>query len=405
MSRLSQKNVVLTHDWIDAFGGAERVLESLDKVFSPVEIHMLLANPKSQLTHTLKPKLRLSALQSVPFAFRFHRYLLSFYPRLVERMDVSKAALVISSSHCVAKGVLTAASQLHINLSYTPARYLWEFSHDYFEQNAIRGLKKWYVERVFQRLREWDFISSARVDLFVAISKTVARRIWRAYRRPSIVIYPGVDQKFLDIPPPERRTGDYFVVVSRLVSQKRVDLAVRACTLLGVPLKVVGSGPELEELKNMAGPSIEFLGSLSDSSMIPIIQNARGMIFTPDEDFGIVPLEAQALGIPVLALGRGGALETILADVSGAFFKESSVESLATALREWKPENYSTDKIRKNAARFSMTEFETQFQRLAEDAWEFFQKTGSFDDSVFVRSWCKSTSETSMVSQVIAGQK
>lgn len=355
--------VAIVHDWIDVDGGSERMVEAIVELFKPYKFCTLLANPKSKLTKKLNPILETSWIQKLPFAFKLHRFLLALYPRAIESFDVSDADIVISSSHCVAKGVLTRADQLHICYTYTPARYLWDQYHDYIAQNNIRGLKKWYVDRVFFKLRQWDVLNSNRVDLFVGISHIVADRIWRCYRRRAKVIYPFVNLDRFK-PNAQLTVSDHFVVLSRLVSQKRVDIAVGACTKLGLKLKVIGDGPELKKLKLMAGPTIEFLGRLSDEEAAEVLQKAQALIFTPEEDFGIVPLEAQAVGRPVIAFGRGGALETVVRGRTGEFYAEQTVESLVQVLSAWDSSKYVPADAIEQARRFSRQKFDLEMRSL-----------------------------------------
>lgn len=357
--------VHIVHDWIDSHGGAEKVLESIDEVCSADKIFTLLANPKSILSVKWADRLVTSPLQKIPFAFQFHRLLLSFYPRLIEQFDLSEADLIFSSSHCVAKGAMTRADQTHISYIHTPPRYIWDLAFSYLRENSIDGLKRLYVERVFSKLRLWDVTSSNRVDLFIANSETVAKRIWRCYRRPSLVVYPFADLNTFSLKGVPEKKG-YFVVLSRLVSQKRIHIAVEACTKMSLKLKVIGQGPEYSRLKKIAGPSVEFLGGLPSNETKAILASASALIFTPEEDFGIVPVEAQAAGTPVIAFGRGGARETVIENVTGAFFNEPTSDSLISALRQWQPEKYRLRDLHDNAARFSRAHFQNRIEWILE---------------------------------------
>lgn len=375
--------VHIVHDWLDSYGGAERMIETIVDIVQPQKFSTLLANPQSKLAQKLAPILEVSLLQKLPFAFHWHRYLLGWYPQIIELFDVSGSDLVLSSSHCVAKGALSRSNQLHVCYTYTPARYLWDMASDYLRENKITGLKRWYVERVFHRLRNWDFISSSRVDLYIAISKYVARRIWKFYRRPALVIYPYVDIEKFHFQEGLKRQN-YFVLISRLVSQKRVDVAVEACAKGGINLKVIGTGPELARLRSLANSYVEFFGNLSEAEISPIVQGAQGLIFTPEEDFGIVPLEAQALGTPVLALGRGGALETVIDGKTGGFYHESSADSLLKALRAWRPETFKESDLIQNAQNFSKQKFISEVRGVLRDSLAYFRTHGLFDDKDFI---------------------
>lgn len=383
----NSSRIAIVHDWIDAYGGAERVVEAMTDVFNPVGFYTLLANPRSELTRKLAPILKTSLLQEIPGAFAFHRYLLGFYPKLVESFDLSAADVVLSSSHCVAKGVLTRSDQLHISYIHTPARYLWDLSHAYIRENKISGLKNWYVQKVFHELRAWDVHSSNRVDLFLANSKNVARRIWRCYRRPALVVYPFVDLDRFAYKPDVKKES-YFVVVSRLVSQKRVDIAVEACTHLGLKLKVIGSGPELKKLQKSAGPTVEFLGALKDAEMCDVVRRAQALIFTPEEDFGMVPLEAQALGTAVIAYGKGGALETVIPGLTGVFFQDQTAGSLVDSLKAFECPVYIRDSWMGHVSQFSKANFLKNIKNIIDLSLSRFQSgQGMFLDTDFIKNY------------------
>lgn len=377
------KRISIVHDWIDTAGGAENVCDALVECLNPSQFFCLLADKRAPLSQKLEPILTTSSLQSLPFAFRFHRYLLGFYPKKIEDFDLRDSDLIVSSSHCVAKGVLTRADQLHISYIHTPARYLWDQYQDYLEWNSIKGLKALYVKNVFHKMRQWDVASSSRVDLFVANSHHVAKRIWKTYRRPSIVVHPFVNlEKFNYVE--NRQIKKYFVVLSRLVSQKRVDVAVRACSRLGVPLKIVGDGPLLAGLRAQAGDCVEFLGRLEPAELSRVLSGAQGLIFPQEEDFGIVPLEAHALGVPVLALKKGGACETVVDGVTGRFFDSQQEGSLEAALERWSVNDFDPRKIRAQAEKFSKSNFMDHIRYLVEEAYAQFNKDGILNDQDFV---------------------
>lgn len=375
----------LVHDWIDSYGGAEKVLEALDDVVQADKILTLISDPNSFLAKKFEGRLVNSSLHKLPFAFKLHRALLAYYPQLIESLDTRGANTIISSSHCVAKGVIVRADQLHISYIHTPPRYLWDQTFDYQDWSGARGLKRWYMNRVFTKLRQWDVSSANRVDLFLANSKTVARRIWRTYRRPSIVVYPFVDlEKFKYV---ERRVEDYFVVVSRLVTQKRVDLAVRACSQMGIKLKVIGDGPELNRLRAMAGPTVEFLGALPEKELISVWRSARALIFAHEEDFGIVPIESQALGVPVIAYARGGATETVIHGQSGILFEDQSVEGLSNGLRDLEKIKFNLSQLPDFVQTFSRGYFEANIRSIVKDTLEAKLAEKYFNDEAFVKNW------------------
>ncbi len=377
-----EPRTAFVHDWIDTYGGAERVVECLYDELRPEEFFTLLANKESKLTKKIGQKLKTSWLQNIPFSFSWHRHLLALYPLAVEGLNLSNAELVLSSSHCVAKNVLTRSDQLHICYVHSPARYLWDQTHAYLMASKITGVKRLFVESVFSRLRTWDFAASSRVDLFIANSQNIARRIWRAYRRPSYVVYPFVDLEKFALS--EEKRDSYFVVISRLVTQKRVDIAVEACSKLGVSLKIIGNGPELKKLQSISGPTIEFLGALDHDALYSVLRKSAALLFTSDEDFGIVPLEAQAVGIPVIALGRGGALETVLAGKTGEFFADQTAVSLANVIRNFDSSRYESRVVRNQAERFSKEQFILSMRTVVSSAWQKFQNDRIFMDAEFL---------------------
>ncbi|KMY67181.1 glycosyl transferase family 1 [Desulfocarbo indianensis] len=326
--------------------GGEKVLEAFCRLFPQAPIYTLLHLPGKVSglieSHAIRP----SVLQRMPAVARRYRYYLPLFPLAVERLRLPPADLVLSSSHCAAKGVRAPAGALHVSYVHTPMRYVWDMYDSYFGPG--RGGLARYVMPIFRGgLQRWDVRTAAGVDHFIANSAHVARRIQRHYGRESTVIHPPVDtERFA----PVEKAEDYYLVVSALVPYKRVDLAVKACTALGRRLKVVGTGPEESRLKSLAGPSVEFLGWQPDGALPALYAKARAFIFPGEEDFGITPVEAMAAGRPVVALGRGGALETVVGPgdaqgraATGRFFASQEAEALAAALLDLEAELDSFD--------------------------------------------------------------
>lgn len=343
--------VAIAADWMSNVGGGGRVLTHLHSLFPSAPIYTTIVDPERLPAHMRAWDIRPSFLQRVPFARRGYQAFLPLMPMAFEQFDLREYDLVISASSACAKGVITAPGARHLCYCYTPCRYIWDLYHDY-----TRGMKlKPVAGYVAHRLRLWDRLSADRVDRFVAISKEVAGRIRRHYRRRSEVIYPPVDvERFTptDAPP-----DDFYLVVSRLVPYKRVDLAIQAANRLGRRLIVAGDGPERRRLRRLAGPTIEFRGPVDDEEVSGLMARCRAMLFPGLEDFGIAPVEAQAAGRPVIAFGRGAALETVVPGTTGVFFEEQTAGALASAIERSEGMTFDWRACRRNAERFGPDEF------------------------------------------------
>ncbi len=357
--------IALVHDWVVTKGGAEKCLEIFHALYPDAPLHTLLYDPE-----TVK---ELGFAENQVFASflhhkrgitkRYRRYL-PFFPYAIEQLDLSEAEVILSSSHCVAKGVLTRGDQLHICYCHTPVRYGWDLTFRYLEENRLqKGIKSFAARLILHYLRMWDMSSANRVDYFIANSHYTANRIWRTYRREATVIYPPVDVNKFKL---SNERGDYFLFVSRLVAYKKADLVIRAFSDMGLPLIVVGDGPQMEVCKRLAADNVTILGRREETEVAQLMANARALIFAADEDFGIVPVEAQACGTPVIAFGQGGATETVIpADdanwetASGIFFYEQTEASLAKAVNQfisWE-DCFNHQVIRQNAEKFSAQRF------------------------------------------------
>lgn len=301
-------------------------------------------------------------------------------PMAFESFNLNDYDVVISSSSSCAKGVITRPDTMHICYCHTPTRYVWEFYYDYIENMDSIGakgkLKKALVKYFMNYMRIWDFNASNRVDYFIANSQYVASRIWKHYKRESTVIYPPVDvDKFTPIDVDE----DYFLCMSRLVPYKRVDLAVQAFNELGLPLVVIGGGSELEKIKVMAKDNVKVMGRQPDEVVKEYYAKCRAFIFPGEEDFGITPVEAQACGRPVIAYGKGGALETVVDGKTGLFFEEQTVESLKDAILRFQKMKFDKKEIRKHAEEFSVEIFENKIKSFVEEKYEEFKNTKHWD--------------------------
>jgi len=357
-------NVVLVHDWLTGMRGGEKCLEVLCRAFPDARLLTLLHRPGSTSPAIERMRITTSFLQHVPGNYR---YLLPLMPRAIRSLHVPpETDLVVSLSHAVAKGVCVPPGVPHVCFCFTPMRYAWHLREQYFGRGrswrrplaAARGF-------ILDRLRDWDRTTGEQIEHYVAISRTVADRIVECYGRPSTVIYPPVDTDFYTPAPVARE--DFYLVVSALVPYKRIELAIEACRRLGRKLLIAGSGPERPRLERCAGPETTFLGWQDNASIRALLRTCRALLFTPLEDFGIVPLEAQACGAPVIALGAGGATETIIASDerrtgTGLFFAEQTAESLADAI-EWfegHADRISPDLARRQAERFAVARFEQE---------------------------------------------
>lgn len=358
--------VALVHDWIVNIGGAEKVLKVISEIFPESDIFTLVYSKDTIKKLGLSNKIYASFINKLSKAKSNYSYYLPLMPIAIEQFDLSNYDLIISSSHCVAKGVLTKSYQLHICYCHTPMRYLWDLYFPYLrDHNVERGLKSILVRLIFHYLRMWDVISSNRVDYFIANSKNVADRIKKIYRREAIVIYPPVDLEKFYV---SEEKEDYFLVLSRLVPYKKVDLVVEVFNDLKLPLVIIGDGEEREKIKKIARENIRILGWQEDKVVREYLSKAQALIFPSEEDFGIVPIEAQASGTPVIAFNRGGAKETVIDGKTGVLFDEQSVSSLKKAILRFLKDrdSFKRDEMLINAKRFSKERFIIEFKSFIE---------------------------------------
>ena len=341
------------------------MLSDFIELYPEAPVYTLLCN-KSKMEEPIKSaRIITSYLQKKGKEIENHRKLFPFMPTAIESFDLNEYDVVLSDSSCVAKGVITNPACVHICYCHSPMRYAWEFSHEYATQMAGKGaLKKKLLNYFLSTMRVWDCVSSNRVDYFIANSQHVAKRIKKHYRRDAVVINPPVRCSLFNISDVD---SDYFLCVSRLQEYKRVDLAIQACNKLGVKLKIIGSGPDEAKLKAIAGSTIEFLGRASDEVMKQCYAECRAFLFPGEEDFGITPLEAQASGRPVIAYGKGGALETVIENVTGMFFHEQTVESLVDAMKHFEKMSFDKYIIRKHAEKFDDAIFKAKIRDFVEE--------------------------------------
>lgn len=346
--------VALSHDWLNGMRGGEKCLEVFCELFPGSPIFTLFYEPEKVSARIAAHPIRTSYLSWLPGFFQNYRYYLPLFPKAMRRFRTKGYDLIVSTSHCVAKGIGKDKKALHICYCFTPMRYAWGFFDDYFGGKNLPA--KWLIKSWMKRLRKWDVESSAGVDHFIAISQHIRKRIASYYHRDSEVIYPPVDTHFYT---PDHRVEreDFYLIVSALVPYKKVSLAISAAKKAHKKLVVIGDGPEKARLEKTAGSSVTFLGWQPDEVLRDHYRRAKALLFPGEEDFGIVPVEAQACGLPVIAYGVGGATETVLSGETGVFFGELKETSLVQAIRTFEGRAWDPEPIRRNAVRFSRERF------------------------------------------------
>lgn len=356
----------LVHDFFCNLGGSDQVVATLHQIYPQAPVYTLLVSGRNKDSELLRDMdLRCSFIQRLPLAQRWHEPYLPLFPMAIESFDLTGYDLVLSSSHVCAKGVIPAPEALHICYCYTPARYAWDLGFLY--RQRLNPVLRAYAAVVMHRLRMWDVAASARVDHFIADSGFVAQRIWRYYRRSATVIYPPVDTAFFT---PGEETGDYHLVVSRLTGYKRIELAIDAFNRLGLPLVVIGDGPERRKLQRQAGSNVRFLGAVSRHKVRDYMRGCQTLIYPGKEDFGITPVEAQATGRPIVAYGAGGALETVVDGVTGVLFEAQTAEAVCEAVARCSALSFDREVIRMHALQFDREVFCRKMTDFVQEKWE-----------------------------------
>ncbi|MEN6520004.1 MAG: glycosyltransferase [Armatimonadota bacterium] len=364
--------LAIVHDYLNQMGGAEKVVEVFHDMFPSAPIFTSVYVPANVSDKFRNADIRTSFMQRIPFVKKFSRQYLAIYPYAFEVFDFSSYDVVLSSSSAFAKGIITGPDTCHICYCHTPMRFAWQY-HSYIERERLNRLVQSILPYVVHRVRRWDEITVNRVDHFVSNSHEVERRIRKYYRRNSTVICPPVETKKF------RVTGQdegYFVIISRLLPYKKIDIAIQAANMLKFPLKIIGVGRDEERLKGMAGPTVEFTGRLSDAEVVDCLQRSRALIFPGLEDFGIVPVEAMACGKPVIAYGRGGALDTVIDGVTGKFFRDQTPEALTDAISSFGAADYDPYTIRQHAETFDVSVFRRRMSAFIEEMLE--QQRGQY---------------------------
>ncbi len=357
--------VALVHDWLVGRGGGERVLYDIHTLFPDAPIYTLVYDQDKAPEWCKECDIRTTYIQKWPGAKSHHKLLLSFMPKAWEALDLTEYDLVISCCASCCKGVITRPDALHVCYSFSPTRYVWDLYYDYLENTNT--IKRFFMKRMIHKVRLWDFQAAQRVDHFAADSNFVGSRIKKYYRRDFTTIYPGTR---INEYPITEMPDDYYLVVARFVRYKRVDLAIEACNQLKKKLVVIGSGGEEEErLKKLAGDTVEFLGRVSDEEMERYYSRAKAFLFPGIEDYGITPVEAMSAGVPVLAFGKGGALETVQDGKTGLYFHDQTVSGLVHCIEEFERNGvaYSRQQIHDYSLNFSDEIFKGNFTNFLKD--------------------------------------
>ncbi|MGG0237419.1 glycosyltransferase family 4 protein [Bacillus rhizoplanae] len=367
--------IAIVHDWFVTYAGAEKVVEQMLEVFPEADLFSLVDHLGDNREFIKNKEVKTTFIQKLPFSKKKYRNYLPLMPLAIEQLDLSKYNVILSSSHAVAKGVLTGPDQLHISYVHSPIRYAWDLQHQYLkEANLEKGIKGFVTKTILHKIRNWDYRTANGVDYFVGNSKFIGRRIWKVYRRESDVIYPPVDISAFTL---HEQKEDFYVTASRMVPYKKIDLIVEAfASMPDRKLVVIGDGPDFEKVKSKAKGNVQLLGYQSFEVLKDHMQRAKGFVFAAEEDFGITPVEAQACGTPVIAYGKGGATETVL-DLShekptGLFFKEQTIESIVKAVDEFERnhDQFSSSNCRENSIRFSPERFKEELKNMVEERYK-----------------------------------
>lgn len=377
MKYASGGKVAIVHDYLTKLGGAEKVLQVIHKIYPDAPIYTLLydrAGTKNQFSkgYNIRP----SKLQNLPgFIRKRSRLLLFKFPRAIEQLDLSGFDVVICSSNSFAHGVITKPKTLHITYCYSPTRYLWDWSNQYLKENNIGfGPVGFCVRSLLSKLRVWDYYASKRTTEWIAISKTVAKRIHKYYRRDSNVIYPPANIN--ELLTNDRKAGEYYLIVSRLTQYKNIDLAINVFNQLELPLYIIGEGADEKRLRSLAGKTIKFLGWQDDKSRNNYIYGCRAFLFPGEDDFGLTPVETMAAGRPVIAYRAGGATETVVEGVTGEFFDDfSKIDSLKNCVIKFEKDytKYKTVDCKDQAKKFSEDVFVKNFKEFVESKYISFK--------------------------------
>lgn len=362
----------IVHEYFGNMGGSEAVAHLLHQILPRAPVYTVFASDHHKNGLLKNVEVRTSFIQKLPFADKIYRLYLPLFPMAVEQFNFKDYDLILSSSHSWAKGIITPPDTLHICYCHTPMRYAWDLFHDYLDFETRGRFSRIAAALLMHYVRLWDASAAARVDYFIANSEHVAKRIRKYYHREATVIYPPVDTDYFL---PQNKNGNFFLVVSRLASVKRVDLAVAAFNELGLPLKIIGTGPEFKRLKKQAKANVELMGWQPREVVREHFASCRALIFPGLEDFGIVPVEAQSAGRPVIAYGAGGALETVIPGETGLLFRKQSIGSLIEAVIRFQDMKFNNEVIRNHAVKFDRKNFIEAISRFIDEKYALHHST------------------------------
>lgn len=356
-------NLAIVVDWLPVFGGAEHVIAEFHDLWPKAPLFTTIVNTEN-IGPLRNADIHTSPLQKWYHISGNHQWLLPWMPRAMESMDLRGFDTILSSSHAIGKGIIPPSTARHICYCHTPMRYAWEMEEEYLNDFRIPHILRKAIKAQLNRLRRWDMTSAQRVDTFIANSTTTQQRIARIYNRDSIVIPPPVSERFFlsNLQPPTSNPQPYYLAIGRLVPYKRFDLLVEAANRKKIPLKIAGSGQEFSKLKAMAGPTVEMLGFVPDDALPDLYTNAKALLFPQFEDAGVVPMEAQACGTPVIAYGKGGVLDTVKNGETGVYFAEQTVESICDAIDRFASMHFDPKKVSYFAAQFRSARFQERMQ-------------------------------------------
>jgi glycosyltransferase involved in cell wall biosynthesis len=358
--------LAIAADWLVTFGGAEHTIAEFLRVWPGSPLYTTVAR-RERLGPLADADIRTTRLQPLYEAVRRHQLLLPLMPRALEDVDLSGYDVILSSSHAVGKGIVPPPGARHVCYCHTPMRYAWEMEEQYLADFRVPKLLRGAVRERLRALRRWDLSTAKRVDTFIANSTETQDRILRIYGRDSLVVHPPADDRFFDVPLEPRSKRGPFLAIGRLVPYKRFDLLIALANREKIPLQIAGTGQEEARLKAMAGPTVRFLGFVPDAELPSLYAASDALLFPPLEDAGIVPLEAQACGTPVIAFRRGGSKDAVADGVTGVFFDEQTVDSLAAAVRTFRTLAFDPQAIRDHARKFSGERFRTRMKEIVEN--------------------------------------
>jgi len=360
--------IAIVHDWLVTYAGAEKVLEEIIKIYPDADLFSVVDFlPSDQRSFIKNKKVKTTFIQNLPLAKKKYRTYLPFMPFAIEQLDLSEYDLIISSSHAVAKGILTGPDQLHISYVHSPIRYAWDLQFQYLRESGLnKGLKGVLAKYMLKKIRDWDYRTANSVDYFLSNSNFIGKRIWKIYRRKSQTIYPPVDVSSFSF---FKEKEDFYLTASRMVPYKKIDLIVESfANMPDKNLVVIGDGPDMRKIKSLATKNVQILGYQPFGILRSYMQRAKAFVFAAEEDFGITPVEAQACGTPVIAYGKGGALETVIDESgskqTGVFFNEQKIDTIIKAVQKFEEnqEKIKYENCRENALRFSPERFRDEFE-------------------------------------------